>query len=361
MRILVKMATRQTSSNVARAFASPSEEVSPLDDDQLLAPFLLEEGMLVKNLKASKLKRIANNFVAKAGVASSTSASRIRHHELSRSDTRPGDDFLFLEVAKDQPMKQHPASSVSSAHGPRQDPTSVAAWIHNRQAIGRAQAEGDDVLTFLACKPRQAAEQAYYLAGRPSDTVLHTGRSGALEVDRRQPVSKPTDGKRSAPPAHRSNAMLSYAQAAVAIRSFIASNRWRLHSLFGRLKRGEDDYCMRMEDVVSWLAMVSRIDATSKDAKLLLGLIESPFQGELQQVARFHLQRFVASCGVNSQNQVDFRAVVDDYAGMHEAEHRRRCDNVQRRRRGLIPQTDAAIHQELARKQPARADIKSSM
>ena len=129
-------------------------------------------------------------------------------------------------------------------------------------------------------------------------------------------------------------APLRYEQAVVAIREFVAANRWRLHSLFGRLKHDNDDYRITVEEMTRWLAMVGGIDPASKgvltkgqllfgrltsellflDAKLLLGLIESHFRGTLRNVLRPCLLRYVCSCGMDAQGRVDYRAIVDDYA-----------------------------------------------
>lgn len=126
----------------------------------------------------------------------------------------------------------------------------------------------------------------------------------------------------------------SYTQAVDVTRRFVASNKWRLHSLFSRLKHASDDYSMAAEEVTAWLAMVGGIQPltrgksnwlvdlhaaeiqTAADARLLLGLIESHFSGSLDGVPVPYIQRYVCSCGMDSSGRVDFRTVVDDHAVM---------------------------------------------
>lgn len=108
-----------------------------------LQPFLIEEGMLVKNLRASKLKRMANTFIAKTSAASST--QRIRRHELRKKPTQDGDDdFLFLER---RVIAKRTATVLTS------EPVNVSTWIQQRGRVAEAQAGPSSAIQGLLVPP----------------------------------------------------------------------------------------------------------------------------------------------------------------------------------------------------------------
>eukprot|EP00730_Choanoeca_flexa_P014438 TRINITY_DN6315_c0_g1_i2.p1 TRINITY_DN6315_c0_g1~~TRINITY_DN6315_c0_g1_i2.p1 ORF type:complete len:309 (+),score=44.91 TRINITY_DN6315_c0_g1_i2:111-1037(+) len=279
-----------------------------------------------RDLKAAKLERIAKNFLNKASKASDSSITIKKRQTAFKPLSKSGDDDLFLELANES-VPRAGRRAIHSVPSELHPPASIESWIVRRQHTRSEQNEGQSVRQFLKHKPVQPLEASF---------LAHDSQEHQSNLDNTDIAKQPAQ---EAPPSPEMHAK---------IRKFIKNNKWRLHDLFGRLKRHDDDYSIAAEEAVHWLSVVGSLERPRRDDRLLLSLLESAFVGDLSGIPRFHLQRFINNAGLNAHGQIDYRVVVDDHQGMMDFEHRLRLDKVGRRRHGHGIRSNHEIHDEIA-------------
>eukprot|EP00056_Hartaetosiga_gracilis_P009253 m.132374 g.132374 ORF g.132374 m.132374 type:complete len:782 (-) comp13088_c0_seq1:248-2593(-) len=198
------------------------------------------------------------------------------------------------------------------------------------------------------------------------DTVLDRSQTGPIFNDLNEkpqtsvrnnhmsPTHSPQQAQRRHRPAssgiHRYVSDASnYAVAVEKIESFVRANKWRLHDLFSRMKTETDNYRLPAEDITHILQVVGGLESPSTKERVFLVLLQSDdFEGNLLGLHTPFLQRFICSCGMDTNGKVDYRAIVDDHKGVLELEHRFRLDKIRRKRNGEPPLSPNTWHRLIA-------------